>query len=69
MELGLDSPDSDWPGSATGQVCMADLAQKIVTQYTIIPEAILEKPMKESENGVYNYARVLCHFASLITVH
>ena len=46
---------------------MADLAQKIVTQCTIIPEAILGQPIKESEDGVYNYARVLCHFASLIT--
>ena len=66
MELGLDGPDSDWPSSATGKVCVADLAQKVVTQCTIIPEAILGQPMKESEDGVYNYARVLCHYAALV---
>ena len=67
MELGLESPDSDWPSSATRQVCVADLAQKVVTQCTIIPEAILGQPMKESEDGVYGYARVLCHFAALVS--
>ena len=66
MELGLDGPDSEWPSSAIGQVCVADLAQKVVTQCTIIPEAILGQPIKESWDGVYNYARVLCYFASLV---
>lgn len=66
MELGLDGPESDWPSSATGQVCVADLAQKVVTQCTIIPGAILGQPTKESEDGVYNSACVLCHFAALV---
>ena len=45
---------------------MADLAQKVVTQCTIIPDAILGQPMKESEDGVYNCARVLCHYTALV---
>ena len=67
MELGLDSPDSDWPSSATRRVCIADLAQKVVNQCTVIPEAIFGQPLKESKDGMYNYARILCHFSALVT--
>ena len=56
MELGLDSPDPDRPSSATGQDCLADLSQKVVPQCTVITEAILRQPVKESDDGVYNYA-------------
>ena len=66
MELGLDGPSSDWPSLATGQVCVGDLTQNVVTQCTIIAEAILGQPTNKSEDGVYNYARDLCYFASLV---
>ena len=66
MELSLESSYSDWPSSATVQVCVADLANKVVTQCTIIPVAILRQSMKKSEDGMYGYARVLCHFAALV---
>ena len=65
-ELGLESADSDWPSSATREVCLADLARKVVALCTVIPEAVLGQPMKETDDGVYNYARVLCHFAALV---
>ena len=67
MEPGLDSPDSVRPSSATGQVCLADRSRKVVTQCTVIPEAILRQPVKESEDGVYIYARVLCHLDALVS--
>ena len=63
----MRGPDSDRPSSATGQVCLADLSQKVVTRCTVIPEAILRQPVKDSEDGVYNYARVLCHLAALVS--
>ena len=66
-ELGLDSPDSDWPKPLTREVCVANIALKVLTQCTIIPEAILGQPLEESEDGVYNYARVLCPFAALVS--
>ena len=64
-ELGLDSPNSDWPSPPTREVCVADIATKVVSQCTVIPEAVLGQPLEESEDGVHSYARVLCHFAAL----
>ena len=43
---------SDRPSSATGQVCLANFSHKVVTRCTVIPEAILRQPVKESEDGV-----------------
>ena len=65
-ELGLDCPDSDWQNPPTGQVSVAYIAQNIVTQCTIIPEAILGQHLEESEDGVHNYARILCHSSALV---
>ena len=32
-----------------------------------MPEAILDQPLPETDDGVYNYARVLCHLAAIVT--
>lgn len=55
-ELDLDS---DWPKPPSGEVCIANFTQKIVTQCTIVPEAILGQHLEESEDGVYDYV-VFC---------
>ena len=47
-------------------MCIADLTQKVVARCTVIPEAVLRQPERETDDGVYNYARDLCHFAALV---
>lgn len=68
-ELGLDSPNSDWPSPPTGEVCVADIAVKVVSQYTIIPEAILRQPLEEGEDGVYSYAHFVPFCCLGVRVH
>lgn len=43
-----------------------NLAVKIADELTVISQAVLLKPVPESNDGVHNYARVLCHYASLV---
>ena len=47
-------------------MCIADLAQKVVALCIVIPEPVLRQSLKETDDGVYNYARVLCHIAALV---
>ena len=42
------------------------MAQKVVKEFTVIPETLLGEPVVDSGDHVYGYARVLCHFASLV---
>ena len=44
---------------------MVGLSMKVVENCTIITDTLLGKIMKESGDGKYNYARSLCHYASL----
>ena len=42
-----------------------DLADRVVQCCSLIEEPFLGKKIADTGDGVYNYARVLCHFASL----
>ena len=42
------------------------VAQKVVKEFTVIPEALLGEPVVDSGDHVYGYARVLCHLTSLV---
>ena len=45
---------------------LKDVARKVVKKFTVITEAVVGKEVFDSHDGVYSYARVLCHFASLV---
>ena len=47
-----------WPSSATGSVCVADLAQKVVTRCTIIPEMILRQWIRDKVMDHRKFQRV-----------
>ncbi len=38
----------------------------LVDRWTIVPEAILGQPLPDISEGVYNYARDLCHLAPIV---
>lgn len=66
VELGIDNPDGDLPLTApVSSVQLSDVATKIVDNFTIVPEAVLGIPLPDCHDRVHNYARVLCHAASL----
>ncbi len=44
---------------------MSDVAVKVVESFTIVSEAVLGLPLPDCQDRVHNYARVLCHAASL----
>ncbi len=48
------------------QDLLKSVAQKVVKEFTVIPEALLGEPVVDNRDHVYRYARVLCHFASLV---
>lgn len=62
VELGIDNPDGDFPFT-TSNLC--DVATNIVEKFTVVSEAVLGLPLPDCQDRVYNYARVLCHTASL----
>ena len=66
-ELGLNSPANDLPDQTQVDNCVRQVAQHVVDCFTIVPEAILGKPVEESGDGVYNYSRLLCHYAALVS--
>lgn len=73
-ELGIESPD-DTPEEfirMKNALCMKEklsllvaISNKVADRCTIMPESILKQTMKESKDGVYNYARKLCHCAAI----
>lgn len=71
-ELGIDNIDSDLnhqivrsTSDTEKKKFMVGLSMKAVENCTIITDTLLGKTMKESGDGKYNYARSLCHYASL----
>ena len=71
IELGIEESDASLPTSApVGRSKDSDLvsqvAERVVKKYTVVPEAILGELLDESKDAVYNYARLLCHFAALV---
>ncbi len=65
IELGISKPD-DTP-SPTTTIDLKQLATKIVDDFTVISDVLLDKPVEDSGDGKYNYARVLCHYTALVT--
>ena len=68
VELNLEHPDASMekplPQNSTKEEkrdFVFSLANKIVTNFTVIPNAILG-----SDNMVHSYARVPCHFSALV---
>ena len=41
------------------------VATRVVDECTIISESLLNQQLKESKDGVHNYARKLCHCAAI----
>ncbi len=48
------------------QSLLSSVAQTVVKEFTVIPEALLGESVIDSGDKVHGYARVLCHFASLV---
>lgn len=72
--LGISAPDEtpkSVPTLTTHQSKMkfiAELSQQVVEQCSIISDAILRKTLTPTQDGVYEYARLFCHYASLAFV-
>lgn len=71
-ELGIENLDSTIVNPALTSASDVDkqkfivgLSMKIVENYSIIGDALLAKKVSESGDHKYNYARTLCHYASL----
>ena len=71
-ELGIDDIDSNvslpLPKSASGTEKLrfiVGIATEIMQNCTIIEDALLGKPISESEDRKYNYTRTLCHYVSI----
>ena len=72
-ELNIDSIDSRIPavchlkGSSNKEKLkfVVQISSKVAEKCTIIKESILGQTINESGDGKNNYARTLCHFASL----
>ncbi len=68
-EMGISSPEDDLPQTVPEgprpKVDVFEVARRVVDRWTIVPEAILGQPLLDTGDGVYNYARVLCHLAAI----
>ena len=67
LELGIESPEHDIH-TEDKKSLLKKVAQGIVNKFTVISEAVLGEQVESSTDGVYNYTRVLCHFASLASL-
>ena len=59
-------PDEEIQGSEVNRSLLSDVAKKVVEEFTVIPESLLGEPVLDDSDRVQSYARVLCHFASLV---
>ena len=72
VELNLEHPDASMekplPKNSTKEKrdFVFSLANKIVTNFTVIPNSILGKRVPSSADMVHSYAHVLCHFSALV---
>ena len=73
-ELGITDPEviTDDLKKQMRALCEKDklavlegVATRVTDKCTIIPESLLHQQLKESNDGVYNYARKLCHCAAI----
>ncbi len=65
LQLTL-GPDDDIKDMEVNQSLLSGVAQTVVKEFTVIPEALLGESVIDSGDKVHGYARVLCHFASLV---
>ena len=65
-ELGIDKPEDDIKEKEINKCLLKNVADKVVKQFTIISQSFLGKPVESTDDQVHNYARVLCHFASVV---
>ena len=66
VELGIEGPDDELlTDQRVDQELLEQVVKMVVSKFSIIPEAILGEAVADSSDGVYNYTRLLCHFASL----
>ena len=72
-EMGLSGPDDELTDKLTDKsntercTYVINIARKVVDKYTIVGDAILNKPTSETDDGIHNYTRQFCHFAALAT--
>lgn len=72
-ELGISNPDAEIPSAPSKGGCSVSecrsfietLAVKVMNRCSIVEGAILNRNVDDTSDSVYNYARVLCHLASL----
>ena len=73
VELGISNPDVEIPsaplkGGYSVFECRSfieTLAVKVMNRCSIVEGEILNRNVDDTSDSVYNYARVLCHLASL----
>ena len=66
MELGIEGPeDKLHTDQSVDEELLIQVARSVVSKFTVIPQTILGGVVDDSTDGVHNYTRVLCHFASL----
>lgn len=70
QELEIDDPDSkitQFNGMSKQERLSftIDIANKVVNKCGIITDALLNNTVTDTKDGVYNYSRVLCHYAAL----
>ena len=72
-ELGIDKPTAKHstlpmvPSTEDErQTFVYGLARRVVDKVTIVEESLLGSSVHSSKDHVYNYARQLCHFSSLV---
>ena len=64
-EIPKSLPDFKKASVAEKKAFLYDLADRVVQCCSLIEEPFLGREIADAGDGVYNYARVLCHFASL----
>ena len=65
-ELGIVRPDDEIKEIEVNKCLLKDVAKKVVHKFTMVSDAFLGKLIVDTHDGVYSYARVLCHFASIV---
>ena len=65
-EIGIKGPDDELKDMEVNKCLLENVAKKVVKKFTLISDAYIGKPVADSRDGVHSYARVLCHFASVV---
>ena len=70
QELGIDDPDSkitQLKGMSMDERLsfIIDVVNVVVDKCGIMTDALLNKKIVNTKDGVYNYSHVLCHYAAL----